>query len=514
MRLAGALAAALITACAGARGVETYVRPQIAKRAWHELTTPHMRLVTDVALGPARARVRDLEVLYAILSANYALVTPERELPTTRTEVVLLASCADLRALVSNPGMGGFESTAYDFEGTPIIVTCAGRFQDIRSLFIHELAHRLNAHFFGAIPAWLNEGLAMYYEGTVIQDERVILGFPPWEVQWWVNHVVNPPRLGELLRLTSSGFWASNPKGNYLGAWQLVHLLNDTTDDLRTRFLRYLVAIAAGTDPDTAWMNELAPVGSVIEGVYDDYRRRSLKYWQTKPVELPKEAAPVERTLRAGEIHALWASLLLFFDLSRHRSAIAAQLERAAWDDPSWDDSVVRAAVALAGAAGERPEDNLPALFLPRLRKRAAGSPRDAQAALAAVIIETRDLDWILERKRDEKAKDALDRIEPDVHALLQVAATANELNAVAWYDALANKPKAGMAFAIRAIAEDRACAWCFATRAELELELGQATDAVRDVDHAIDMLMERNGVDPALAKRRDRYRAAVGAQK
>jgi hypothetical protein len=142
--------------------------------AWHELTSPHFTVFSDVPEAAAKRAVADMELVRNAL-AELAWTTPDVE--KARYQVVLLATQEELREFASK-GLAGFATS--DAFGEPILVVTAD--QDIidDALFKHELTHLIDKQFMVTKPRWVDEGIAVYFETLQIDREkgRLTVGLP------------------------------------------------------------------------------------------------------------------------------------------------------------------------------------------------------------------------------------------------------------------------------------------------------------------------------------------------
>jgi hypothetical protein len=140
--------------------------------------------------------------------------------------------------------VSGFAAETSDFGLIRLAVACAREGRE-RQVLAHELAHLFSRIEIGAMPAWVDEGLATYLQEIEVADGDVRVGAP----------VPGEPSLGvaDLLAIDRETVWDEQARGgHYASAWHLVHLLFDD-DQYRPRFEAYLRAHAAGTAPEAAW---------------------------------------------------------------------------------------------------------------------------------------------------------------------------------------------------------------------------------------------------------------------
>lgn len=502
------LLACALTGCLGVTGV----RRGIAKRTWYELRSEHFVLVTDLPRQRAEARVRNLEQLWQALADMYVLVVPDRAPPRARMRSILFRDCDDFRDVLWLEGVVGYVERSRDFESKPTVVTCEGMPTRTRIL-LHELAHAFNYHFFSDTPAWLNEGLATYFQTLEIEDGKAILGRLPWhDVGFWLRPKWLPS-LERLLSLDYDQFYAGKRRRNYFAAWKLVHLLNNYSDDYHARFQRFLAAVASGVDRMEAWRQAFDGIPfEKLSKQYADYQYRQQIRLYTTPYELRESSRPIRaRELRVGEVHALWAELQIVRAFNAKRShpdlrAARIHVGLAAKQDPSWNGALFWRGVvdfwsAVAtdkstGAVGE-------------LRRYVAAEPGSARGWLGLVSARLNEVVPKGHTGLEARAPAGLEALEDDVRELARHASTFAELNLVAYYFALRRQPATGFNFARRALEQDPRCAGCLDTLALLLYQLGRYKEALALQERAIAVMAEIRPSAEA-RERLEHYRTCV----
>lgn len=495
--LASAIVLIILQGCAAS----TALRPNIAKRSWTELRSKHFDVTTDLPSKKAAALVLEMETLWKSIADNYGLILPDKPLPTGRFRMVHLASCDDFEAIIWRPGIGGYVSNARDFSGDRVLVACEQRF--VRTeILVHELVHRFNGHFFWMLPPWLNEGLATYFQTIKVGGGRVVLGNPSTldAGKWKRGHRL--PKLRQLLDYSYEEFYKGGDRRNYFAGWILVHLLTNSSEGYRRRFQRYLRALSEVGDRDSAWNDAFGAMA--FEKIEDEYRT----YHSNRELVLlgaayePKEVVSdfESRTLRQGEAHAVWIQLMITkasaTESAADREAVSKQLQLAASSDEGWSGLLFWRAIHAASI--ERSEEK--SLLL--LREYLKEEPSDGRAHLGIVHI----------MKHTAIPKDyygfgpvpkSVATLEADVMALVGVASTPNELNAVASYFALQQNPKTGLGFARRALAKEPSCIRCLDSLALLLFQLDRVDEALATQKRAINMLAENEPPPSMLARLR-----------
>jgi hypothetical protein len=482
-----------------------------ARRTWHEVRTRRFTLVTDLSSDRAVERAKELEALGAALNARYILAVPRGPAPAGPARVIHLASCEDLRRRDGRT-IGGFVAESPDFGYERLIVTCnyGAMWTEI---VLHELTHDLNHRYLASLPAWLEEGLATYYQTLDVEGDKVMVGRAPgMDAHYWQD-VAILPRLDELLTMSQAQLVGLESRRGYFAAWKLTHLLANGSRDNHRRFGRLLVSLATERDGQErdAQSAFRAAFGDVLDQVTADYRlyhrRRDLNIWNLpyKPADGSDEGAVQSRTLRRGEVQALWIEFWLAHNA---RSEVLDHLARLEREDPAWPRrlywrAVVQSRLRLPGV---RPVE--------LLRKYVRQAPDDGQGWLALVNLE---MDRFVPDGHlgiEPEPPPGLEQIEEQVRGLVRVSATSAQLDQVGWYYALRRKPQIGLNFTIRALDAEPGCGNCWDTLALLYYHAGRVNEAVAAQERAVALLAER-GVSPAVKARLVHYRrAAAGVER
>jgi len=107
----------------------------------------------------------------------------------------------------------------------------------------HECTHALLHTWLPALPLWLDEGLAEYFEVHRSQRSRQ---HPHHTLVQAALKIGQPPRLEELELLTTV---EDMGRDEYRDAWAWVHFLLNGPEEGRDELLRYLTDAQNGTDP-------------------------------------------------------------------------------------------------------------------------------------------------------------------------------------------------------------------------------------------------------------------------
>jgi tetratricopeptide (TPR) repeat protein len=305
--------------------------------AWHELTTRHFRLQTDLELDDAKRAVSQLELMRAAILAAWS---PQID-PLDRSTVVIFRYPRALE-FYGLSHLGGREtSNPY----APLVVSMPTS-DEIEMLKVsewthmaHELAHRLTLVTAPVQPRWVAEGIASYFETIEVSpDGRTAkLGGdnPVLERQLFFSN--GALRLGDLWHWTAPpprpGI-AGTTFELYASAWAWVHLLRTNHP---VEFDDFLKRMAAGEDEPAAW-NEAFPPAQ-FSNLPLELGPHVLGKLPSLNVEIPKlDPNPSVRRMTDADFHAmragLWATLFRDTWDARATAKLASDIRDALADDP------------------------------------------------------------------------------------------------------------------------------------------------------------------------------------
>jgi hypothetical protein len=505
MRMLSLAPLVLALGCA-ATGSTARTRPNLADRAFYEARTKHVTLVTDLSRDEADDQVRKLEELWLMLADHYELVAPGMSRPTESFHAIIFAHCRDFEVFALTDKTAGFVASSRDGQQRAIIVSCDRRDTPLVRLFLHELAHVFNHHFFAILPTWLEEGLATYYETLQIQADRAVIGELPLTAMAFrpQSHAVivglgdkggRMPTLDELLEMRPGDFYGQaaggGPARHYATAWALVHLLN-STQDLQDRFVLFLSRLAAAQPFDVAWAAVYGnlPRASLAQQLADYIRRDELNVWRARYTRPSTGRAEIRR-LGVGETHGVWIHLLLMTQRDRDPAHLYAQLDYADAADPEWAGRHFWRAMA---------QDFLGGGEVDTLLRQAADSDPTDRVTLAAIVA----------RAVADSDSSRLPEVTPYAESLEPRAKSGRELAALAmFWLRVGNLPRA-MPLAVRSVQIERGCAYCYEALAMTLATTGKYEQAVDFQGRAVGLLErhERGGDSTAARERLERYQA------
>ena len=509
MRLA--LAGLFIFAAAGcAHGPSAGHAPD----AWHELTSRHFVLRTDLKMGDARAALADFEHTYAVLQALAFATDPPRD----RIDVVLFGDDKAFHRVAPAGAEGYFMPRQVADPDPQSTIAIHGRIlffgdfvETTQRRFRHELAHRFLDHHVRWSPPWLEEGLAEYYStlkmerrdeavvGT-LHNERIVRidirssislaqGLDEERVDF-----KQLPTAHELLNADYATFHQPQHEVPfYAGSWVFVHMMLNGPYGYSDRFVRFLDLLSTGEQPQQAW--RVAFEGVSIDRLEQQFRQYLLREQMDErslTIRTPPETEPESvRDMRPDELHLMMARIR-------------------PWDSR---ENILAAGNELAQArhlAGDAPSAELrfwSALYDLRWR-RFADAEHEARAALAQEPSQPRY--WLLLCEllsRHDRVRPSMptptamipdpalapptdaEELEEAVAHLQPLARSAQALNFLARYYSDRGRVDEGLPFAKRAVATEHGCWECADTLAQLQHSQHVETQPTNDSTTKHDVL-------------------------
>lgn len=335
-RPASAVLATLGLAAAGCAGLGASLRgPEEGGPPWREVASDHFQVWTDLEDAEARALAAQLEWIHqAVVAAAWTA----QMAPGSRMGVVALRSHRELRSFtVGNPP--GW--VIPDPDQTRLVLSAPSGEAPVPAV-AREVALHLADLAWLRQPRWLRAGLAAYLETVtpLAGGATALVGLAPD----WVGRA-RSAAVAELLawdprdpRRGGETFLGLNAS-----AWRLVHFL---VDERGRAFTSFQGRLGAGEPPGLAWRESFPGYDPQAGGLAR--LERDLEEWAgrgrlaKRAVPVPRPAAAAEvRAMRPGEVHAMWAALVLSVPsgLARspesRRARAEEELARALAQDPA-----------------------------------------------------------------------------------------------------------------------------------------------------------------------------------
>ena len=218
--------------------------PDAALADWSKLQTPHFLFVGDASEGQIRRTAQRLEQFRDVLRRALPADATSSPVPTV---VIVFGSARSFA-----PYRPQFEGRAIEAAGffqsgedTNFIVVNGPTGEQALTTILHEYAHSVVSNRMGSLPAWLNEGLAEFYETFESRDggRSAMIGLAPaHHVQLLRGTTLIP--LKDLFAITSSSSDYNEGRRRgvfYAQSWALWHYLYFAGEPRASQFNRYVL---------------------------------------------------------------------------------------------------------------------------------------------------------------------------------------------------------------------------------------------------------------------------------
>jgi tetratricopeptide (TPR) repeat protein len=250
--------------------------------------SPHFTVLSDGGGGESRHVAGQLERMRAVFGQMFPGMPLD---PVAPLEVVAVRNNKEFRTLepAAYLGKGKTELAGY-FQGAPdrnyiLLRLDAQASEGAYSTIYHEYTHLLTSRLPEELPVWLGEGLAEFYETTVITDREAEIGRPSPEL-------VNYLRLRQLMPLSrllavddNSPYYHEQDKASifYAEAWALTDMIMVGDEQHHTRRLPdYLEKLRGGMNAVDAAAGALGPLPALQKQLEEYIRGWAFTYFRVK----------------------------------------------------------------------------------------------------------------------------------------------------------------------------------------------------------------------------------------
>lgn len=363
--------------------------PQTAHADWRKAETSHFLVYSNGSERNLRDYAVRLERFHALLRTVTGAQDSEglRKLP-----VYLVDDARELRT--AQPGLpegidGFYRASDQDIRA----ILIRGRDDD---LLLHEYAHHFMSHHSpGSYPAWFREGFAEYFATATVDGRgRSTIGYP----SLGRLHTLNQQRWMSFEQLvTASPMELEGERQRwiwYAQSWLLTHWFLSDADRYR-KLDGWLLALRRGTEPMTAFREQVGTEPEAVMQELRTYQQRGLRYAETTIPALDPEMTVTRLPDSADDV------LLLGLDLADGAPEdkgpeLLAQARAAAARHPgdplaatvlaraeiAWGDAE-RADALLSEVLAARPDDVKALLLAARRRIETAGNEEEQRATIA-----------------------------------------------------------------------------------------------------------------------------------
>ncbi len=257
------------------RVVTAMFKPEPIKMPF-ELETQHYIVKTDTAELVCKRAAKAMEELYR---AYTAIFRPDKP-PAEKAEVIIFEKRADfqkyatrLRATPRKDTLGFFRCAS---DGSSQIVTYKRRASEFHTLstLYHEATHQFIMMAVGQTnppPLWVNEGLAVYFEGSYMRNGTFKTGVIPRKRLILLQNALRAGKYIRLADLVKRGRDTYDALA-YSEGWSLVYFfLKSNHGAYKKRFSNYFLALRDGTDHDEAFQTHLTRDMARLETLWKKY---------------------------------------------------------------------------------------------------------------------------------------------------------------------------------------------------------------------------------------------------
>lgn len=249
-----------------------------AKPQMMRVESPNFEIIAPCNREECIQILRLFEWARLMFEKNFQLERPPR-----KTLVFVFPSEADWQKIGPIARSNGFYS---DLPSRGHIVLRS--LKDWQMTGLHEFAHLWMRQKMKQHAAWLDEGIACFFEGIIAEKGRIQVGFPvAHRLQWLVRERWLPAdRVFSIQH--SRDIQSSNEVALfYAQSWALVHMLR-LSPEFKLKFPEFFEAVASGRPPEEALRS--------IYGVTPSQLMQSAKHWISRPAWPAESLEWPERT--------------------------------------------------------------------------------------------------------------------------------------------------------------------------------------------------------------------------
>jgi tetratricopeptide (TPR) repeat protein len=253
--------------------------PSSAAAKWTRLSTTNFVFVGDASAGQIRQVAEKLEQFREVMTRALPGATSRSPVPT-----VVLVFATDRSLSPVKPLFRGSatEVAGYLLRGEDLnYIAVNGEHIDIAlNTVFHEYAHLLIGNTIGAVPAWLSEGLAGFYEMTQLRDggRKVLIGRALADHVGLLKESTLIP-IKELFSIDqdSQVYNEGSRRGVfYAQSWALTHYLTLGSKERAPQFRQYLIALRNGVEHQRAFADAFTADIALLDRELFEYVRNFL----------------------------------------------------------------------------------------------------------------------------------------------------------------------------------------------------------------------------------------------
>lgn len=235
---------------------------------WIEATSSHFTVITNASENDARHLVDQFERMRWTFQKLFPNLNVDPDEP-----ILVLAAKNGRTFEAMEPsgavGKGKIQLAGLFLRGMDknyVLVRLDAEQEHPFSVIYHEYTHLQFRKFDSWMPLWFNEGIAQFYQNTVIHNKDVELGLPSINDILFLRQNRLIPLKTLFLVDRNSPYYHEEDKGNifYAESWALTHMLMISDLDQKTQKLTdYLRLVQQGMDPVSAGQQALGDLNKL-----------------------------------------------------------------------------------------------------------------------------------------------------------------------------------------------------------------------------------------------------------
>lgn len=251
--------------------------PAEAVAGWTRLRSANFEFIGDAPAAQIRRVAQQLEQFREAMVRALPRATAASPVPTIVMVFATDRSLTPVKPLFrgNTVDIGGYYRSGDDRN----YIAINGEYIDfaLQTVF-HEYAHALTGNSLGSAPAWVNEGLAEFYEVVQTLDggKSIVIGRAPAQhVELLKGSTLMP--IKELLAIdhSSPAYNEGVRRGVfYAQSWALVHYLVLGNKERAPQFSKYLAGLRSGTSPLVAFAEAFGSDTTTLDRELFDYVRQ------------------------------------------------------------------------------------------------------------------------------------------------------------------------------------------------------------------------------------------------
>jgi Tfp pilus assembly protein PilF len=298
---------------------------------WTEIRSPHFIVLTNSSEKNGRRIANQLEQMRSVFQKIFPTVTDDNEAPMT---VFALKDKKSFQTLEPEAYLakGQLDLAGYFMqseEGNYILLRLDAQGEHPFAIVYHEYTHYLLRKSEDWLPAWLDEGMAEFYQNTDIDGKDVRLGQPS------VGNI-NLLRDSRLIPLTtllqidhSSPYYHEQQKGNifYAESWALTHYLLISDSQNKTHRLEdYARFMMQGQDSIAAAQSAFGDLAKLDHALAAYVRQLNFMLYKTNYAPSVNEASFQAKPIDDTDVDAIRANVLELSGRTEEARALLASV--------------------------------------------------------------------------------------------------------------------------------------------------------------------------------------------